>query len=197
MRRVFETEVALAVIFEEPTVAGLAGAIVEAREGRKEGKKEKEGGRRAGRIVRVSREGGLPLSYAQQRLWFIDQLEPGSAAYNISMMLRVRGELQVEALERAVAGLVARHEALRTHFEWVEGQAVQVIAGSWGGGVEVVDVRGRSEDEERRRERRRRGSGGGSRCSAATIWGEVRCCDWEWRMWKRKSGCWCWACTTS
>ncbi len=48
-----------------------------------------------------------------------------------------------------MAGLVARHEALRTHFEWVEGQAVQVIAGSWGGGVEVVDVRGRSEDEDK------------------------------------------------
>ena len=54
-----------------------------------------------------------PLSYAQQRLWFIEQMGPGSPAFIVSTMLRLRGELRVDALQRAVAALVERHEVLR------------------------------------------------------------------------------------
>src|SRR3954463_7211156 len=57
-----------------------------------------------------------PLSYAQQRLWVLDQLEPGSAAYNISLALRLKGALDVEALRRAFEEVVRRHEVLRTTF---------------------------------------------------------------------------------
>src|SRR5438876_12404207 len=57
-----------------------------------------------------------PLSYAQRRLWFLDQLEPGKAAYTIGVTLRLRGELQVAGLGAAVRELVQRHEVLRTRF---------------------------------------------------------------------------------
>jgi hypothetical protein len=75
----------------------------------------------------VARDGDLPLSFAQQRLWFIDQLEPGSATYNISSGVRMSGVLQVEALERALSEVVRRHEALRTSFPTVDGLPVQRI----------------------------------------------------------------------
>ena len=64
----------------------------------------------------VSREQKLPLSWAQQRLWFLDQLEPSSSAYNISWTVRLRGELDYPALQAALDQLTARHETLRTVF---------------------------------------------------------------------------------
>ena len=67
-------------------------------------------------VVPVSRDGALPLSFAQQRLWFIEQLRPGQSTYNVPAALRLRGALDAGALERALTALVARHEALRTTF---------------------------------------------------------------------------------
>jgi amino acid adenylation domain-containing protein len=69
----------------------------------------------------------FPLSYSQQRLWFLDQLEPGSALYNIAPAIRIRGALNVSALEMSFRELIRRHEALRTTFEKDGGQPVQVI----------------------------------------------------------------------
>ncbi|AGC45639.1 amino acid adenylation domain-containing protein [Myxococcus stipitatus DSM 14675] len=68
-------------------------------------------------LPRVSREQPLPLSFAQQRLWFLEQLEPGSPLYNISAMVRLEGTLDVAALERAFTELTRRHESLRTTFQ--------------------------------------------------------------------------------
>src|SRR6266852_6281804 len=68
-----------------------------------------------------------PLSFAQQQLWFLDQLAPGSALYNISTAVRLRGRLDRQALERALAVIVSRHEPLRTRFVAVEGSPSQVI----------------------------------------------------------------------
>src|SRR3954454_14247613 len=73
------------------------------------------------------RPGLLPLSYAQQRLWCIDQLEGSSAEYNMPAALRLEGELDQAALERAINTIVERHESLRTHFAELDGQPVQVI----------------------------------------------------------------------
>ncbi|WP_172844422.1 non-ribosomal peptide synthetase [Tumebacillus algifaecis] len=69
-----------------------------------------------------------PVSFAQQRLWFLDRLEPGSALYNLPLALRLRGELNVTALEQALSEVVRRHEALRTVFVDLAGQAMQVVA---------------------------------------------------------------------
>jgi len=75
----------------------------------------------------AARDRDLPLSFSQQRLWFIDQFEPFSAAYNISFAFRLEGTLAVPALERALNTTIERHEVLRTRFKPVDGRPVQVI----------------------------------------------------------------------
>jgi len=70
----------------------------------------------------------FPLSLAQQRLWFMDQLEPGSAMYNIPLAFRMSGSLDVDALRQTVEAIVSRHEALRTTFRMVDEQPMQCIA---------------------------------------------------------------------
>jgi len=118
-RKAFGVEVALNALFESPTAAGLAAQVEAAlRAG---------AGVEDGPIGRVSREGALPLSFAQQRLWFLDQLEPGSAAYNMPAAVRLRGELDVPALERTLSEVVRRHEVLRTTFAADGEQPRQVI----------------------------------------------------------------------
>ena len=68
----------------------------------------------------------FPLSYAQRRLWFLHRLEPGST-YNLPLALRLRGELDADALERALNAIVARHESLRTTFQEMEGVPHQLV----------------------------------------------------------------------
>lgn len=70
----------------------------------------------------------IPLSFAQERLWFLDQLEPGSAVYNVCQAVRMQGRLSIAALERALNAIIARHEVLRANFAAADGQPVQVIA---------------------------------------------------------------------
>lgn len=89
-------------------------------------KKSKTASRAA--IPRRATASPSPPSFAQSRLWFLDQFEPGSSAYNIPSAVRLEGLLDVGALEAALNALVARHEALRTHFGVVAGDPVQVIA---------------------------------------------------------------------
>ena len=92
-------------------------------------------------IVRQSRESNLfPLSFAQQRLWFIDQLQPGNSAYNISQSMRLVGWLNVAALEQSFNEVVRRHEVLRTTFTVVDGQPLQVIAPSLSFKLVVIDL---------------------------------------------------------
>src|SRR4051812_38873374 len=78
-------------------------------------------------LTRETRPPRLPLSHAQQRLWFIDRLEGTSTEYNMPEALRLEGPLDHGALERAINTIVARHESLRTHFEEVNGDPSQVI----------------------------------------------------------------------
>ncbi|HEX6075175.1 MAG TPA: amino acid adenylation domain-containing protein [Micromonosporaceae bacterium] len=79
------------------------------------------------RITPAPRRGDLPCTYQQRALWFLHQLDPTSATYQIPLALRLRGELDVAALRRAVTGLVARHEALRTRFGDADGTPYQVV----------------------------------------------------------------------
>ncbi|MEO5726492.1 MAG: amino acid adenylation domain-containing protein, partial [Byssovorax sp.] len=121
VRAAFAIELPLRELFEVPTVAGL-GAHVEAAQ-------RAGAGLSAPPIEAVAREqeGELPLSFAQQRLWFLDQLEPGGAAYIMPGALRLRGTLDVPALRGVFGEVVRRHEVLRTTFVTLEGRAAQVI----------------------------------------------------------------------
>ncbi|MEH2366779.1 condensation domain-containing protein [Nostoc sp.] len=99
-------------------------------------------------IVRQSRESNLfPLSFAQQRLWFIDQLQPENSAYNISQPMRLVGCLNVAALKQSFHEVVRRHEVLRTTFTVVNGQPLQVIAPSLSFKLPVVDLQDLSQKQ--------------------------------------------------
>ncbi|HVR99673.1 MAG TPA: condensation domain-containing protein, partial [Thermoanaerobaculia bacterium] len=120
IRTVTGVSLPLRELFESSTLAKLAVAVRAA-----------QGAPQAPPVVPVPRAvlgGDLPLSFAQQRLWFLDQLEPGSAAYNIPLAVRLTGEVEPARLARTFAGIVRRHEALRTTFASREGRPVQVIA---------------------------------------------------------------------
>ncbi len=134
VREALGAELPLRAVFEDPTVAGLAARVDAARA-------EAGGAAEAPPIVRAPRDGPLPLSFAQQRLWFIHQLEPESPAYNIPAALRLRGRLDVPALERSLAELVRRHEALRTVFEARGGEPVQVVLDAAPAEIRVADLR--------------------------------------------------------
>ncbi|MDF5712485.1 MAG: non-ribosomal peptide synthase/polyketide synthase [Rhizonema sp. NSF051] len=91
-------------------------------------------------ILRRAENANLPLSYAQQRLWFLDQFEPNSASYNIPFGLRLVGTLNVAALQQSLIEIIHRHEALRTNFVTVDGQAAQIIQTQPNWSVTVVDL---------------------------------------------------------
>ncbi|MGA9768120.1 MAG: amino acid adenylation domain-containing protein, partial [Blastocatellia bacterium] len=131
IRDVLGVELPLRVLFGRPTVAGLAEEIERAKG---------EGERAKQEMVAVSREQELPLSYAQQRLWFIDQLEPGSSAYNVPTAVRLRGELDVAALRRSISEIIRRHEVLRTSFPQREGQPFQQINPACELDMPVIDL---------------------------------------------------------
>lgn len=94
-----------------------------------------------------SRAGNLPLSFAQQRLWFLDQMEPGNPLYNIPSAVRLKGSLNAVALSQSFNEIVRRHEALRTTFKTLEGQPVQVIAPTLTLPMLDVDLRQLSNDQ--------------------------------------------------
>ncbi len=96
-----------------------------------------------------------PLSFAQQRLWFLEQLEPGNVAYNIPLAVRLRGRLDVNALRASLQEIVRRHEALRTRFTRVGDQPAQVITPELSLAVTVDDLRDLPEAEREPEARRR------------------------------------------
>ena len=116
VRAVLERELVLREVFERPTLAALARALLKAAHSDKP------------IDPLADRSGPLPLSYMQQRLWYLDQLNAqASRAYHLGATLRLQGELDVTALRSALDRIVCRHETLRTVFRNEEGQAVQVI----------------------------------------------------------------------
>ncbi|HEX2081286.1 MAG TPA: condensation domain-containing protein, partial [Longimicrobium sp.] len=138
VRDVFAIELPLRALFEGPTVAELAKAVKEVRRAELPVLPP---------VVPVERTGALPLSFAQERLWFIDRLEPGSAVYNMPMARRLGGALDEAALERSLREIVRRHEALRTVFAEVDGSPVQVIAPFDGFALPVEDLSGLGETD--------------------------------------------------
>jgi len=118
VRDAFQVEIPLRALFESPTVAALSGTIEEFRSGALPP---------AGPVVPRDRPGLPPLSFAQQRLWFMDQLKSTRHSYNLPVGVRLEGQLDVAALERSMRELFDRHESLRTTFALVDGEPVQVI----------------------------------------------------------------------
>lgn len=98
-------------------------------------------------IMSAPRNAALPLSFAQQRLWFLYLLNPGSSAYNIPTIYYMVGELDVDALQRSINEIVRRHEVLRTNFTSFDGQPIQVIAPSQPLTIEIVDLQGASANQ--------------------------------------------------
>ncbi|MEO4048127.1 amino acid adenylation domain-containing protein [Pseudomonas sp. CAU 1711] len=98
-------------------------------------------------IVPVPRDAALPLSYAQRRLWFLQQLEPHSGAYNMPAALRLRGPLDVAALRAGLRGLLQRHEVLRSTFLAHPQLEVEQRVGEADPGLPVEDLSAQSEDE--------------------------------------------------
>ncbi|MFF7566720.1 amino acid adenylation domain-containing protein, partial [Streptomyces pseudovenezuelae] len=117
IREVFGAEIPLSALFDRPTVRELASAV--------DGSTTDTS---VPSVTAVDRDQALPLSFAQQRLWFLDQLEPGSTEYNLSTSLRWPGDLDLPALHKALTTVVARHEVLRTRLVAdPDGVAHQVI----------------------------------------------------------------------
>ncbi|MFJ5534653.1 non-ribosomal peptide synthase/polyketide synthase [Streptomyces sp. NPDC093261] len=116
----FGTRLSPRAVFTHPTPAALAALLVE----RDQGEQDE---RRRPAIVPVARDAMVPMSWAQQRLWFLEEFAPGGAEYVTALALRLRGALDTGALVAALRALVARHESLRTTFDTVDGQGVQIV----------------------------------------------------------------------
>src|ERR1700729_3864146 len=99
-------------------------------------------------IVPLERGGSLPLSFAQERMWLLEQIEGAGNTRNLPAVVRLQGDLNVAALEQAVAALIERHETLRTRIAMVDGQAVQAIDGFAPVALAVDDVSGPETAEE-------------------------------------------------
>ncbi|NJM75069.1 MAG: AMP-binding protein [Acaryochloridaceae cyanobacterium RU_4_10] len=118
IRAVFAVELCLQQLFETPTIAGLAAHLEATHQDRESLPPP---------LQRVPRDRNFPLSFAQQRLWFLEQVEPDTATYNIPAVVRLQGDLHRTALEQSINVLIERHESLRTTFTVVEGQPLQTI----------------------------------------------------------------------
>ena len=133
IRDLFGITLSLRSILEQPTVAAVSEMIRAAR--------RDEQAARVTPVKKADRNLPLPLSYGQQRLWFIDLFDPGNPSYNITNALRIEGEGDIEVLERSINEIIRRHEVLRTSFLQEGDQLVQVIEPEAGIKLDVLDLR--------------------------------------------------------
>ncbi len=141
LRDRYHVSLPLRRLFESPTVAGLAQLILE---------EQGQAGHDTAfqpEIQPIPREGDLPLSPGQQRLWFLDQLEPGTPLYNNFSAIRIQGEISIPLLARSLNHIVERHEILRTTFHEVGGKPVQRIHDHMPVDLPVRDLSDTPEDE--------------------------------------------------
>jgi amino acid adenylation domain-containing protein/non-ribosomal peptide synthase protein (TIGR01720 family) len=142
LRTAVGVELSPRALFTAPTVAGLAELIPSAA-----GPGEAASAAPPPPIPVVPRERALPLSFAQQRLWFLNEFEPDSTEYLTPTGLRLRGDLDPGALRTALTAVVARHEALRTTFEEVDGHGAQVVHPPYDVALPLLDLAGRGQAE--------------------------------------------------
>ncbi|HEY4573532.1 MAG TPA: condensation domain-containing protein, partial [Thermoanaerobaculia bacterium] len=124
VQRAFGVELPLRAVFEAPTLAGLAAWIE----------------RHPGAALAPPDRESVPASFAQERLWFLDRMDPGNPAFNMGSALRLRGRLEARTLERALNAVVRRHEDLRTTFVEVDGRPMQRIAPRLEVPLAVIDL---------------------------------------------------------
>ena len=132
LRESFGVDIPLRSIFDNPTVAGLAECITT--------QLPKSDAVDTAPMTSVSRERPLPLSFEQQRLWFLDQLMPGNPFYNVPVAYRITGRLNVEAIEHSINRIIERHEMLRTVFTVVEGMPAQHVQTPMAVRVQLVEA---------------------------------------------------------
>ncbi|MCL5996905.1 MAG: amino acid adenylation domain-containing protein, partial [Chloroflexi bacterium] len=132
VREICQVELPLRALFEAPTIASLAAMVEQARQGTR--------CLAAPPIQRIHHSDSQPLSFAQQRLWFLDQLEPGSPLYNIAAAVRLSGALDSMALEQSINEVISRHDVLRTTFEATDGRPTQRIASKLAISLPMVDI---------------------------------------------------------
>jgi hypothetical protein len=145
IRAAFGTDVPLRRLFENPTVLELARSL-EKEEAHWSSPADLE----MPPLERIRHDGPLPLSFAQQRLWFLDQMEPGNPYYNMPTALRLSGDLRVSALERAIDEVIRRHEVLQNCYVLEQGQPTQVRMPRRNPTLPIVDLsslEGASRDE--------------------------------------------------
>jgi amino acid adenylation domain-containing protein len=153
LRAAVGAEVPLASLFEHPTVAGLAAVVGSLL-------RSPEAGPASGPpLVPRRLPGPSPLSLGQERLWFLEQLFPGTAAYHIVRAFALRGPLEVSALARALRGVVGRHGALATGFQAEGGRPFQVVAARPRLALPVLDLQGLQEGGRRAETLRAREAG--------------------------------------
>ena len=141
VRHVFEVELPLRQVFENPTLGDLAQKIEDlSRTG---------GGEVLPPLEPSAERRGLPLSFAQERLWVLQQLEPGNPFYNMPGSVRIQGDLDPRAMEASLAAIASRHEVLRTGFVEVDGRAALEIHPQLDLVVPLVDLSGLEEAERR------------------------------------------------
>jgi amino acid adenylation domain-containing protein len=131
LRSWLSVDLPLRALFEAPSIAQLARHVELAR---------RVGAAMLPPIQPISRDGHLALSFAQQRLWFLDQLAPDDRSYNVPGAVRIQGPLDVMALERSFQQIVARHEVLRTTFTTVDAEPVQIVALSTNFNLDIIDL---------------------------------------------------------
>jgi amino acid adenylation domain-containing protein len=132
IRAAFGVELPLRSLFESATIERMA-ALIESLE-------QKDNDRSLPSIPRVSHDGALPLSFAQQRLWLLDQLKFGTQAYTIPAIIRARGKIELAALQQSFDSLIERQEMLRTTFTQMDGQPWQSIAAPFPIRIDTVDL---------------------------------------------------------
>ncbi len=140
IRDVFNVELPLRSLFEQPTIEAMARNIDRLR--------RTEQSSAIPELTAGERPAALPLSFAQQRLWFLDRLAPGSSAYNTALALQIHGTLSTDRITSAANRVIARHESLRTLFREEKGEAVQVILPALNLEPEIIDLSAKPGDEQ-------------------------------------------------